>query len=121
MLLQQLIERFRGFAQRARIVPDARHRFIDFGQISQRLSLFHWAAPGSFAGLPADAGVHFDSSLVFFSFVTMTTLGYGDIVPASPAARSLATLQAVVGQLYLAVLVARLVGLHVAESVRRKD
>jgi hypothetical protein len=54
----------------------------------------------------------------YFSFVTMTTLGYGDIVPATPAARSLATLQAVMGQLYLAVLVARLVGMHVAETTR---
>ena len=57
----------------------------------------------------------------YFSFVTMTTLGYGDIVPRSAAARGLATLQAVVGQLYLAVLVARLVGLHVAHSSSRKE
>lgn len=57
----------------------------------------------------------------YYSFVTMTTLGYGDIVPVTAAARGLATLQALVGQLYLAVLVARLVGLHVAESVRRKE
>ena len=61
------------------------------------------------------AGIEF-----YYSLVTMTTLGYGDIVPVSSAARSLATLQAVVGQLYLAVLVARLVGLHVADSARRK-
>lgn len=61
----------------------------------------------------APAGIEF-----YFSIVTLTTLGYGDIVPVSPAARSMATLQAVVGQLYLAVLVARLVGLHVAESMR---
>lgn len=53
---------------------------------------------------------------LYYSLVTMTTLGYGDIVPSSPAARSVATLQAVVGQLYLAVIVARLVGLHVAEA-----
>lgn len=58
---------------------------------------------------------------LYYSLVTMTTLGFGDIVPVSPAARSLTSLQAVVGQLYLAVLVARLVGLHVAESVRRRD
>ena len=46
--------------------------------------------------------------------MTMTTLGYGDIVPVSPLARTLAGLQAVTGQLYIAVLVARLVGLHIA-------
>ena len=55
----------------------------------------------------------------YYSLVTMTTLGYGDIVPTSSAARSLATMQAVIGQLYLTVLVARLVGLHVAGSTKR--
>jgi len=47
---------------------------------------------------------------VYFSFVTLATLGYGDIVPLTPTARGLAVSEAIVGQLYLAVLVARLVG-----------
>ena len=55
----------------------------------------------------------------YFSLVTQTTLGYGDIVPTSASSRSLVTFQAVVGQVYLAVLVARLVGLHVAESMMK--
>ena len=50
---------------------------------------------------------------IYFSFVTLTTLGYGDMVPVSPPARILAILEAVVGQIYLTVLVARLVGLHI--------
>ncbi len=58
---------------------------------------------------------------MYFSLVTMSTLGYGDIVPNSPVARSLTAIQAVMGQLYLAVLVARLVGMHVAESTGMKD
>ena len=49
---------------------------------------------------------------VYFSFVTLATLGYGDIVPVSGIARGLAILEAVAGQLYLAVLVARLVSLY---------
>ena len=53
-----------------------------------------------------------------FSFVTMTTLGYGDISPVSPAARTLAWMQALVGQLYLAITIAGLVGIHIA---RQKD
>ena len=53
---------------------------------------------------------------IYFSLVTLTTLGYGDIVPVAAAARMLAAVEAVVGQLYLAVLVARLVGLHIAQS-----
>jgi Ion channel len=48
---------------------------------------------------------------VYFSFVTLATLGYGDILPVHPAARSLATLEAVTGTLYLAILIARLVSL----------
>ena len=56
---------------------------------------------------------------LYFSLVTLTTLGYGDIVPVAAAARMLAAVEAVVGQLYLAVLVARLIGLHISQS--RKD
>ena len=52
--------------------------------------------------------------LTYFSFVTMTTLGYGDIAPVSPAARTLAWMQALVGQLYLAITIAGLVGIHIA-------
>jgi hypothetical protein len=55
---------------------------------------------------------------LYYSLVTMTTLGYGDIVPVAPPARTLAGMQAVTGQLYIAVLVARLVGLHIAQSTR---
>ena len=56
------------------------------------------------------------AQIVYYSFVTLTTLGYGDIVPISPSARALATLEALTGQLYLTVLVARLVGLHITHS-----
>ena len=53
---------------------------------------------------------------LYYSFVTMTTLGYGEIVPATAPVRMLAALQAVMGQMYLAVLVARLVALHILHS-----
>jgi voltage-gated potassium channel len=55
--------------------------------------------------------------LYYYSFVTITTLGYGDISPTSDIARSLAALEAVIGQIYLVVLVARLVGIHIAQSM----
>jgi voltage-gated potassium channel len=55
---------------------------------------------------------------VYYSFVTLTTLGYGDITPRSSPARIFAVLEAVLGQIYLAVLVARLVGLHIAQAGR---
>ena len=64
-----------------------------------------------------DAEVHKTFSLLmYYSFVTLTTLGYGDIVPVSNAARSLAWLEAMVGQIYVVVIIARLVGLHVAAN-----
>ena len=56
----------------------------------------------------------------YYSFVTLTTLGYGDITPVANPARSLSLLEAVTGQLYLAVLVARLVGIHIAQSYEKK-
>ena len=52
----------------------------------------------------------------YFSFATLTTVGYGDIVPHSAIARTLAVLEAVTGQFYLTVLIARLVGLHIVHA-----
>ena len=52
-----------------------------------------------------------EANLLYFSFTTLTTLGYGDISPVTPAARALTSLEAVAGQLFIAILIARLVGL----------
>jgi hypothetical protein len=60
-----------------------------------------------------------DTAVLYFSFATLTTLGYGDIVPTAPLSRMLTSVEAVAGQLYLAVLVARLVGLHIAHSIEQ--
>jgi voltage-gated potassium channel Kch len=55
---------------------------------------------------------NFVGNPIYFSFVTLTTTGYGDIVPLHPYARSLANIEAVIGQLYPATLLARLVTLE---------
>ena len=55
----------------------------------------------------------------YFSFVTLTTVGYGDTVPVDPIARSLATLEATLGQLFPAIILARLVSIEVAERDER--
>jgi hypothetical protein len=60
-------------------------------------------------------------SLLYYSFVTLTTMGYGDITPVHPAARSLAVSEALVGQIFPAVLIARLVSMELATRQDRKD
>ena len=59
------------------------------------------------------------SDFVYYSYITLSTLGYGDITPLSPPARALAYVEAITGQLYLAILVARLVGLHIAHAGKK--
>ena len=55
-------------------------------------------------------------NFLYFSLVTMTTVGYGDMAPLSNGARTLATIEAIVGQVYLTILVARLVGLYLLDQ-----
>jgi hypothetical protein len=69
--------------------------------------------PGSFSGLPAIDRVSLPSDLVYFSFTTLTTVGFGDIVPVHPFARSLTNVEAIFGQLYPATLLARMVTLQI--------
>ena len=71
--------------------------------------------PGSFAGITAGNVTELLNQLTYFSFVTLTTLGYGDILPLTPIATSLAYLEAVIGQLYIAILIAGLVGTHLSQ------
>jgi hypothetical protein len=58
------------------------------------------------------------SDYLYFSFTTLTTLGYGDIVPVSGMARNLTILESSLGQIYMTVLIARLVGLHMSTAER---
>jgi len=75
--------------------------------------------PGSFSFSDALAD-DTQKALYYYSFVTLTTLGYGDITPVSGPARSLATLEAIVGQMYIAILIARLVGMHISQNIMKK-
>lgn len=70
--------------------------------------------PGSFALGPTDGrnAMSTSSQLVYFSLITLTTVGYGDITPASPQASFLAALEGLIGQLFIAIILARLVALE---------
>ncbi len=61
------------------------------------------------------------SLLLYYSFVTQSTVGFGDIAPITASARTLSAIQAVLGQMYLAVLIARLVGLHIAVNTYNRQ
>ncbi len=80
--------------------------------------------PGSFlitnaAGKPLTVSLENISRLFgYFSFVTLTTLGYGDIVPIKDLSRTMAWIEAFIGQIYLAVIIARLVGMYIVQSNR---
>src|SRR3984957_13265075 len=70
--------------------------------------------PKAFSGLSLEDSPALASNLIYFSFATLTTTGYGDIFPVHPIARSLCNLEAIFGQLYPATLLARLVTLELA-------
>jgi len=72
--------------------------------------------PGSFEFVGENILSSHVRDFMYYSLVTMTTVGYGDIVPLSAPAKSLATMQALFGQIYIAVIIARLVGLHMQQK-----
>jgi hypothetical protein len=75
------------------------------------------SVPDSFTNLAALKGdFAIAGNLIYFSFTTLTTTGYGDIAPLHPYARSLANVEAIIGQIYPATLLARLVTLELAHE-----
>ena len=78
------------------------------------------AWPGSFVTAATVTKFSIQTA-IYFSFVTLATLGYGDIVPRTDVARGIAIVEAVAGQLYLAVLVARLVSLYTHRPSRESE
>ena len=74
--------------------------------------------PGSIPALSGENWRHHVEDALYFSYITLTTLGYGDISPAQPLARYLAYIQAVVGQFYIAIVVASLIGAKMSDDSR---
>jgi hypothetical protein len=79
--------------------------------------------PGSFAFStgPAASQTMDGFTAYYFSFVTLTTVGYGDITPVSNGARALAAMEAMTGTLYVAVLISRLVALYSSQGSRLRE
>jgi hypothetical protein len=69
--------------------------------------------PNAFSGMTFDDNPALASKVIYFSFVTLTSTGYGDVFPVHPVARSLCNLETIIGQLYPATLLARLVSLEI--------
>lgn len=94
--------------------------YLNFGMIAAAVYRVIWDfSPAAFWGIAADATpAQATGNLIYFSFVTLTTVGYGDIIPVNAFARGLANLEAIVGQLYPATLLARFVTLEL-EARRR--
>ena len=86
-------------------------------------------APGSFLFQGRDLeevigdpnSIHGLSVLMYYSFVTLTTLGYGDVTPVRPMAQMLSTSEAIVGQLFVAIFIARLVALYTRSVADRRS
>jgi hypothetical protein len=88
---------------------------------AQVFSLLWELVPGAF-NVPAEArGPHEFATMLYFNIATMTTVGYGDIIPVNPFARSLANLEATVGQFYMAITITRLVTLELADRHRSRE
>ncbi|MCC6491396.1 MAG: hypothetical protein IT424_00055 [Pirellulales bacterium] len=113
------------FALRGRRI-DSEHLYAAFDAYLLAgvfLGILYWTlerqAPGalSYPGAATTDGF-IASTGIYFSFVTLATLGYGDIVPRSSAARGIAVVEAVASQLYLAVMVSRLVSLQISAAPR---
>ena len=91
---------------------------LTFGHI---YSTIEWIKPGSFHGENASVTSKFVEEwhrhflLIYFSFMTLTTVGYGDLTPAGDFARGVVVVEAISGQFYLAVLVAELIGRRVGQ------
>jgi hypothetical protein len=80
-------------------------------------AVFEGQTEDAFRGLDAVPRDEMVSTLIYYSFVTLTTLGYGEIVPTNSFTQNLAVFEAVTGQLFIAVLLARLVALGTMNAI----
>ena len=97
---------------------------------SDLFMLVDLAYPGSFSAGSGEAANWMiqkglvaarEFELLYYSLITLTTIGYGDMLPLSPQGRMMAAIEGVIAQLYLAIIVARLVGMELAQRRNRSE
>jgi hypothetical protein len=81
--------------------------------------LIAWLLPGSYVGISSPETNGEAVKYIYYSFVTLTTLGYGDVSPIRPLARAVAYIEAVIGVFYVAILVGTLVGLMLSRAPKK--
>jgi hypothetical protein len=90
---------------------------------SQMYAVVELLHPGSF-NISASVGEDFfdsEGELLYYSLITLSTVGYGDITPVTPQARMLSALEGVAGQLFMAIILARLVAMELAGRQSRSE
>jgi len=92
--------------------------FIIGGTFSTIYMLLEGCFPGSIVSNLSNA-LNI-SDFIYFSYITLTTLGYGEIIPVSALARSFAIIEAIIGVMYLAIIISRLVGLYISSSINER-
>jgi len=86
---------------------------------SRIFSVLVFIQPDSLA-LAQELGLENRFTLIYYSFVTLTTLGFGDVIPVSAQAKAFTIIEAIIGQIYLTVLVARLVGINIVQWLEKR-
>ncbi|WP_371372299.1 potassium channel family protein [Thalassotalea aquiviva] len=84
-------------------------------------ALIDFYSPGAILSIDSNNVFEYFPQYLYFSFVTITTLGYGDISPTTNIAQNWVVFEAIVGQFYLAILIARLVGLYQPNKIKVKQ
>jgi hypothetical protein len=117
MCIVLAIYTFRARTVMADVLLSATSLYLVIGSgFGALLSLIEWLAPGSYVA-SSGAAINWQQ-LVYYSYVTLTTVGYGDITPVGSYAQSVASFEAVLGVLYTVILLSRLVGMQSSNAAQ---
>ncbi|MFC2164555.1 ion channel [Acidobacteriota bacterium] len=121
VVIRMIIQIARTRRVTARVIIESINGYLLLGlAFSLLVAIVMLFQPDAFSfphsGIEVEAQVSYLSEYIYYGFVNFTTLGYGDIIPKVPFAKSIAILMSVTGQMYLAILIAMLVGKYVGST-----